>query len=183
MLMSAIVVLLAVALAAAVVLFARRRPTYSHTRDTISELGEKGSPDCLVVSLGVFLPVGLVTAALWYISRSSSGAAAHLAGAIAVGYCGAAVFPCDPRSPLTGSVRQALHNLAGGVQYVGGTLAMWRLGAQLGQVFAALAIIVGAATIFLSVPAFAPWRGAAQRLAEVALFAGLALGLSLQNAT
>jgi hypothetical protein len=99
-----------------------------------------------------------------------------------VGYCGAALFPCDPGSPLQGSASQAIHNLAGGVQYIGGALALWRLGAQGGFLFYALAAIVASAVVFLSIPSLGAWRGAAPRAGEAALFVGLALALGMQNA-
>lgn len=175
--MSILVVLTSLALAAAVYLFARRRPGYSHIRQTLSELGERGCADGRVVSFAVFLPVGLVLAFIWSVLREVSPAPAALAGVIAVGYCGAALFPCDPGSPTHGSLGQTLHNLAGGIQYVGGTLTLWRLGTQDGFVYVVLACIVAGAVAFLTLPSLFAWRGAAQRVGEAALFVGLAASL------
>ena len=180
--MTVAVLLVSIALAACIVFFARRRDGYSHLRQTISELGERGSADGRLVSLGVFLPVGIVLAAVAVSERSASDATAALAGAIAVGYCGAAVFPCDPGSPLQGSSSQGIHNLAGGVEYIGGALALWKLGAQSGALFHALAVVVAAAVAFLSFPAFASWRGGVQRVGELALFVGLALAIRAHGA-
>lgn len=180
--MGTVVLLIGFALAVGVVFFARRRDRYSHLAQTISELGERGSSDGMVVSLGLFLPVGVALAVIAYLQRSTSSTSAALAGAIAVGYCGAALFRCDPGSPLQGSWGQAIHNLAGGVQYVGGTLALWDLGARSGPMFKPLAVVVAMATIFLSLPVLFAWRGLAQRLGELALFVGLAWALWPQHA-
>ena len=169
--------LTALALVASLVVFARRRPGYSQVVQTISELGERGCADSRIVSLAVFLPVGLVLAAVWYTQRESSPAAATLAAAIAVGYGGAALFPCDPGSPAQGSVRQTIHNLAGGVEYLGGMAALWRLGTQHGPVFYVLAAVVALTIAFLTWPVLISWRGLAQRVGEAALFVGLAAAL------
>ena len=165
----------AAALAAGLAIFARRRPAYDALRHTISELGERGARDGRLVSLGLFLPVGLAMAAIAGLQRASLPDVAGLAFAIAVGYLGAAFFPCDPGSPMHGSTRQGLHNLAGGVEYVGGTIALWRLGSQHPSCFV-LAGIVAGATLLLSSPH--RWRGLVQRIGEVALFGGLALAAS-----
>ena len=175
--MAIVVVLTTLALATSIVLFANRRPGYSHIRQTISELGERGAADGRIVSLVVFLPVGLALAAVWYARKDSSPASAALAGVIAIGYCGAALFPCDPGSPAQGSTRQAIHNLAGGVEYLGGAVALWRLGTQGGPLYFVLASVVALAIAFLTVPSLGPWRGVAQRIGEAALFIGLALAV------
>ena len=175
--MSLVVIGLSVALAVGILVFAKRRAGYSHRRQTISELGERGSPDGRIVSLGLFLPTGLVLAVVWFVERDPSPAAAMLAGAISIGYCGAALFPCDPGSPLQGSASQSVHNLAGGAEYLGGLVALWRLAESSGPLYHALGAIVAMATIVLSVPALFAWRGLAQRAGECALFCGLVLAL------
>lgn len=156
--------------------FGRRHAGYSHVRHTLSELGQTGAPDAGPVALGVFLPFGVAMAAVGWIGRASDPQAAGLAACLAVGYLGAAAFPCDPGSPLVGSWRQALHNIAGAVQYVGGAAAIWRL-ATGGSCFAPLAAVVAVAAVLLSVPAVHRWRGAIQRVAEAALLAALMLAL------
>ena len=175
--MSVVVLSVAIALAASVLVFAGRRSDYRHSTHTISELGERGCPDASRVSLGVFLPVGLVLAAVSLLQRTSAPLPAALAGVIAVGYIGAAVFRCDHGSPLQGSSSQAIHNIAGGVQYVGGALVLSQLGARDGTIYYVLSAVVVLAAVFLSVPALHASRGLAQRAGEVALFVGLALAL------
>lgn len=161
-------------LAAAIFLLARRRPTYSHLRDTISELGEYGSRDQHLTSFGVFLPVGVILLLVGYLLRPFDSPPALLALSSAVGYLVAAFFPCDPGSPATGIIRQSVHNLGGAVEYLGGAAALWRLSETQGSGFQVLAVVVGGVGILLSAPAVAPWRGFVQRGAEVCLFGGLA---------
>lgn len=159
----------------ALLVFPRRRPAYSHTRHTISELGEVGSRDGRMVSLGVFLPIGLLLGAAALLAREANPNAALLAACVGVGYAVAAFFPCDPGSPLEGSARQGVHNLGGAVEYVGGTLALWRLGEVNSAGYQVAAGVVGLATVGLSLPVFFPVRGLIQRVAEAALFGGLLL--------
>lgn len=161
----------------ALIAFSRRRPGYSHLRHTISELGEVGSNDGRLVSLGVFLPVGGLLGAAALLTREVHPAASLLAACVAVGYAVAAFFPCDPSSPLEGSARQGIHNLGGAVEYVGGTLALWRLGEAHGPGYQVAAVAVGLATVGMSLSGFFPVRGLIQRGAEAVLFSGLAVAL------
>lgn len=158
-------------LLAGVVWLAARRPTYRHVRDTISELGETGAPDQRLCAWGLFLPVGLLllaSAAGW---REAHPWLALLALCLGLGYVGAAAFPCDPGSPLSGSTRQDVHNLAGGIEYVGGAWALYRLAETAGPHFRIAGFVVFGAVVALSFRH--PWRGAVQRVAEVCLFGGL----------
>lgn len=157
------------------VLLARRHKNYSHIRNTISELGEWGSPDQSLVALGFFLPIGLTTALVGYLLYGLAPAVAGLAFCISTGYVGAAMFPCDPGSPVTGSVRQSLHNLAGAVQYIGGGFALNSMSA-LGTPFKlASAFVFGCAVALTLLPATSV-RGVVQRAAEICLFGSLAVG-------
>jgi hypothetical protein len=170
---SAILVLIAsVYLAIAIAVLGARRPTYNHARHTISELGEFGSPYQGVVSFGVFLPVGLALAAVAVMLRPTESMAATLAACIAVGYLVAAVFPCDRGSPMSGSFRQGLHNLGGGVEYFGGAYALLRLAETHGPQFRVAGIAVGASALLISAPT-GVLRGAIQRVAEALLFGAL----------
>ncbi len=77
--------------------FGWRKRAYSHWRDTISELGEVGSPQCRRVSYGLFLPVGLLLVLVAMLADALP--IAGLAGCMATGYSMAAFFPCDVGSP------------------------------------------------------------------------------------
>lgn len=162
-------------LAVAVLVVARRRPGYEHVRHTISELGEIGAPDQTLVSIGVFLPVGILLFVVAYLLCPVSEPPAMLALCVAVGYLVAAAFPCDPGSPLSGSVRQAVHNAGGFVEYAGGAIALLRLAETLGPRFRAAGFIGCGALVGLSFSG--PLRGLIQRVAEAALFAGLSLAV------
>lgn len=161
----------------ALVLLARNKPGYSHWRHTISELGEEGSPDQALVSLAVFLPISVAMGIAAYLLNASLQPAAILALGLATGYFAAAIMPCDPGSPLTGSFNQGMHNLGGGIQYVAGAWALLRLGEPHGLPFRVAGFVVIAALIGLSFPQ--AWRGAVQRSAEACLFGGLAAAIWL----
>lgn len=102
-----------------VIFFAAGRPGYNHLEQTISELGEKGAPCANRVNYGLFLPVSLVFILAAFISENS-GYEKPLALCIGAGYFLSAFFPCDPGSPLAGSFKQTLHNIAGIIEYGGG---------------------------------------------------------------
>lgn len=156
-------------------ILAPRKPGYSHIRHTISELGEIGARDSRLVALGAFLPIGLLLLLAAYLLRPASPPSAVLALCIAVGYLGAAVFPCDPGSPASGSARQGMHNLAGGAEYVGGGGALITLAASFGDTFRAAGFVVLGSAIALTVMPTSPVRGLLQRAAELCLFGGLTM--------
>lgn len=158
--------------------FARKKPGYAHRRHTISELGEVGAPHQRVLALGVFLPVGLLLLVAAYLLQPVSAAEAVLALCISIGYLVAAAFPCDPGSPVSGSARQAVHNLGGAVEYIGGGAALLALNETHGLPFKAAAFIVFGATALLTVLPTSSVRGIVQRVAEVCLFAGLVVAAS-----
>jgi hypothetical protein len=163
----------------ALVLLGRRRPLYSHTRDTISELGEVGAPDQRIVAICVFLPVGVALLLGAALLRETNRPAALLALCVAIGYLTAAAFPCDPGSPLSGSARQGVHNLGGAAEYVGGGLALLELSQTLGPAFGAAGLLVLTIAIALSFPGIAAIRGLIQRVGELCLFANLAAAIWL----
>lgn len=173
MLAAVLAALAAACLAIGLFFFARRKPGYSHLHHTISELGETGSRDQRPVAFAWFLPIGLALLLVACLLRSHSPAASLLALAIGIGYAGAALFRCDRGSPLSGTWRQSLHNLAGGVEYIGGGMALVTLARDLGAPFRIAGFVVLGAAIALSVlPSTGP-RGAVQRVAELCLFGGL----------
>jgi len=183
--------LVAVFLTAGTKYFAGRRPDYRHVRHTISELGERGAHDARLVGLALFLPVGLVCAIISWQTKSEGAlgdALSLLSLALAVGYLTAVVFPCDAGSPLSGSWRQGLHNVGGGVEYVAGAIALWRIGQAaatretsraLTAAFGVAAVVVVLVAVALSVTGLSRWRGGIQRVAETALFCGLTVAALL----
>ena len=156
---------------------ARRKAGYSHLKHTISEIGEIGAPDQRFVAFGLFLPIGLLLLAVAFLVRIESPASAALALCIAIGYLVATLFPCDPGSPFSGTTRQALHNLGGAVEYIGGGFALMTIAESVGQPFKAAGFLVLGSAIALSFIPSTSVRGIIQRIAEACLFGGLALAL------
>lgn len=153
-----------------IILLGRKKPGYSHLRHTISELGEVGAVNQYLVGYGVFLPVGVALLIVGWLVESQSSSAMWLAVAIGIGYAAAAFFPCDVGSPVFGSLRQTLHNIAGGIEYGGGGIALMKLGEDYGQPYLAGGFTVLAVLACLTLfPSSAP-RGAIQRVGEVTLF-------------
>lgn len=161
-----------------VIWFAAKRPDYHHVRNTISELGEFNSPMQRVVAYGVFLPVGLMLLVIAGLSRGATPTVAVLSLCMGVGYAASALFPCDSGSPVHGSIRQFIHNYVGGIEYVGGSLALWHLGGVNGSdFFRVMSVYTGIATIAMLLRTFWGVRGLIQRVAEVGLFASLAAAI------
>lgn len=155
-------------LAVAIWHFGAVRPEYSQLRHSISELGELGGLNARIVSFGVFLPFGVAMLLVAWLCQDINLSAARLALCIAAGYVGAALFPCDPGSPISGSWRQFAHNIAGAVQYVGGAAVLRQLSSAAPLLeYAALLVSVAAALLLLA--AGSALRGAIQRVAEVVL--------------
>lgn len=162
-------------LVVSIIVAARRKPGYSHVSQTISELAEYGSAYTRHVSLGVFLPVGVLLGMVAWLLRFAHPPIAALALSIAAGYGLSALFPCDPGSPFIGSVRQAIHNFGGGVEYVGGAFSLLWISEHAGPGFRVAGILVAASVILLSFENRV--RGIVQRIAETCLFAGLVAAL------
>ncbi len=177
MLATAITTLAATYLFASLFALAPRKAGYSHLKHTISEIGEIGAPGQRFVAFGLFLPIGLLLLLVAYLVRPSLPAAAALALCIAIGYIGAAAFPCDPGSPFSGTSRQALHNLFGAAQYIGGGFALMTLAETFGQPFKLAGFVVLGSAIALSVIPSNSVRGIIQRTAEICLFGGLAMAV------
>lgn len=175
MLASGLIVVAGLLLCVGMVVFARRKPGYRHGRDTISELGEIGAPDQHAVAYGWFLPIGLLMAFAGILLVDVDATVAALAACIGVGYLVAVVFPCDPGSPLSGSLRQAIHNLGGGIQYIGGGFALLTFARDGGVGYQVAGFVVlGAAVALTVLPAGSP-RGFVQRIAEACLFGAAAM--------
>jgi len=166
--------------------FSSLRPGYSQISNTISELGETGAPQAHLVAFGFFLPVGLIVWwALWLTHhhrpcRDTSPVLLALSG-LGTGYVLAALFPCDPGSPLFGSWRTLVHSAGGLIDYGGtalGFLMFCRYCARHEMRAQAVAFGIASALGFLALvllglpPAF-PVRGAVQRVAELIQFTGM----------
>lgn len=151
-----------------------KKPHYSHTRHTISELGEKGGPNSALASFGLFLPTGIL---LLILSLSGENKTVQgFAACLSAGYLLSAFFPCDKGSPLEGGLRQQIHNFAGIVEYAGGAYFLYRAPEATQHLltfhYKIVAAVVIICVIITSVPR-APVRGFTQRIAEVLLFASL----------
>lgn len=158
-----------------IIYFAALRAGYSHIRNTISELGEDKAPNRKKVNLGLFLPGGIMLM-LTGLFVGNQGYGKELALCIGGGYLISALFPCDPGSPLLGSGKQMIHNIAGIIEYGGGIYFMHLSGHPL---FALTAIepqwITGVLILFIVFTPFPQWklRGLFQRILEVVLFSQL----------
>lgn len=164
-----------------VVLLAGLRPGYSHRRDTISELSERGAPRAKLTGLCVFLPVGLGLWWLAYLVWPQERDVGLLAASLGAGYVVGGVFPPDYGLPRHGSWRQKLHNAGGLIEYLGSAYALYRLAPAhltLDAVFYAAALFapLTAATAFFR--PFRPVRGLVQRIAECLLFGLMTLSVS-----
>jgi hypothetical protein len=161
--------------------FGAMDPAYDHTRDFISELGAAGAPNAALVNWYGFLPVGLAMTAFsilaWAVLPRSWAATLGMIGIFffALGYVGAAFFPCDAGcQPAEPSQSQILHNLFGLVGYLGAPAFMailalaarsWPGGGWLALIAAlgALAAAYGLPGLFDEVSGTA---GQAQRILE-----------------
>jgi hypothetical membrane protein len=182
---SALVTVAAVMVLLGTLCFSSLRPGYSHISNTISELGETGTPRAHLVAFGLFLPVGLlVWLALWLLHRETAGKdvsrVLFALSCLGAGYVVSTFFPCDPGAPLFGSWRTLVHNAAGLIDYGGtaiGFLLVSRCLARLRATPQAVAFGVGGVVglvslVALCLHALFPVRGAVQRLAELIQFSG-----------
>ena len=169
LLSSLITIAAGVYLCIGIIVMARRRPAYSHIRDTISELGEVGASDSRRVTYGLFLPVAILLFAAAATIFSSSERIAMLGVCMGAGYFVSVVAPCDPGSPMAGSFRQTLHNVGGGIEYCGGALSLWLVAEEHGSCFLYSGWLVAIGVIAISIPGLAI-RGLVQRGVETVLF-------------
>ncbi len=160
--------------------FGRRAPGYSHRRDTISELGAAGTKDARAVAWLWFAPSGLIFAVAAVALGEALGTddarrAASILAFVGVGWIGAAIFPCDRGAPGFGTLRNILHNLAGGGAYLAGAAGLIEMGRALEDTHYFLStsaqalgptILLG--VFLISLPGL-PVRGLLQRLMEAIL--------------
>ncbi len=164
------------------VVFGALTPGYSHIGQYISELGAVDAPYGGLVSLGTFLPAGVlaVLTCLALMTRVPPTRAARLGLAmvalIGVSWIVAAFAPCDAGCPAEGSPRQAIHNLAGAIGYLGGGAgflilagALRAAGASATRVMltSGCGVLLVAGLFALGAPELAAVRGVVQRAMEL----------------
>lgn len=157
-------------------------PGYSHYSQYISELGSNGAPYGRLVSLGGFLPVGVLLSlfavlAIFIPPRGGLRTLGFLFLVLfATGYTGAAFFPCDEgcRS-VTPSASQMMHNLFGLLGYIAAPVGLVLLGVSArswpgGKPLFPLAIVCAALAAggFLTM-IDTPFGGLSQRILEAAV--------------
>lgn len=157
---------------------------YSSMSHYLSELGAVGAPHAAIINIFGFLPVALATAILLSViafrqlrtNRGRIGAVLVGIG-LATGYLIAVFFPCDLRCPVQGSPRQAVHNLAGLIQYPLGALGLILMGQDLKRHKGALGwlfILSGCAMaigfVMMILPDQHGLRGFWQRLGDYSAF-------------
>lgn len=163
------------------VIFGALAPGYSHVSQYISELGAIDARHGGLVSLGTFLPAGvlLVLTCLALMTRVPptrlARAGLGLVALVGVSWVVAAFAPCDAGCPAEGSPRQAIHNLAGALGYLGGgagflvlAAALRAAGAPATRVgwTAATGVVLVAGLFVMAAPDLASVRGALQRAME-----------------
>jgi len=165
-------------------IFGLLRSDYSHTRQYISELGERNAAQATLVNVGGFIPIGLMVLAFLALlapylpARRSARVGLVLLAGVGVAYLAAAAFPCDAGCPASGSTRQQIHNSLGLIEYGGAALGLVTL-AQTFRTTApwrplwlpslALGILIACALLLLLEPS-ATWSGLIQRRAEASIF-------------
>ncbi len=161
----------------------------------LSELGADGAPHASFVNSVGFLATGILTVLLLGLARQrlprhaliSAGLVCCLG--VAIGYLGAFAFPCEPGCPIGGGARQALHNIAGLVEYAGAiaglgliALALLRIGAprMLAATLVALALVAGGFAMMMVGGTGSP-VGFWQRVADYGFFAWLIMIVAAPN--
>lgn len=161
-------------LAIGIMYFGSRKKHYNHVKDTISELAETGSADEKFVSYALFLPVGILLFIIGFATQNEI--LKGLSFCLGTGYVVTAFFPCDAGSPIIGSSKQVVHNMAGVIQYAGGLFFLWQAAEKNIHFFfgtyKAIAVLVMIGIIIISFPEN-PARGLVQRITELLLFASM----------
>lgn len=159
-------------------------PHYDRCAQFISELGAVGAPHASWVRFAGFLPTGVLGVLFAGLSlRTARDLRARwgllLFSGVGWAYVVAAVFPCDPGCPVSGSASQQIHSAFGLVEYLGGGIGLALLAGSgpggaprpaVRWLAGAGAAVVLAGFVGMLVPALEPVRGAVQRAAEGALF-------------
>ncbi len=175
----------AVSALAVPVVAARAGAPYSHVSQYISELGATGEPHAGLVALLGFAPTGLLllaflglAAGIFPPSRRTTAGVLCLA-AVPASYLAAAIFPCDPGCPGSGSLSQSVHNAFGLLEYVGAVPGLVLLGTAfrrsapwrpLSRASLVAALLAALGFLAMLAPPLEPVRGLSQRLAEASIF-------------
>ncbi len=152
----------------------KKRPSYSHLKHTISELGENGSAFEKPVGFKLFMPVGLAFVLVSGLMYSTNLPAAFLAAAMGFSYFFSSFFPCDPGTPMSGSWKNSVHNLVGGAAYITMIYQLKELSDQQVGWYAEVAFVALAVFLFNFMIGWPKQVvGLTQRLAETSVFIGI----------
>ena len=162
------------------VVFGRRWPGYSPTRDFISELGAKGAPDAATVNLTFLLAGVLFVATCAALARRRGAVALSLVSLVGWSYVVVAFAPCDAGCPAEGSATQALHNAVGALSYLAGGIGLLMASRAAAPerhapswLSAAAGLLAIGGLMAMGATELADVRGAAQRVVEGSVFAWL----------
>lgn len=163
-------------------------PDYSHLENYISELGAVGTQWGSIISLGGFLPVGVLVVVFLLVSaplvncKGLAKVGYYLMFFLGFSYIGAAFAPCDIGCPAQGTIRQSIHNSLGIFEYVAGGIGLLLFAScdlyQSRHKLYKLALRVLGTTVLLAFfamasPELSEWRGLTQRIAEFCMFGAL----------
>lgn len=165
-------------------ILAAMQSDYSSVGHYLSELGAVGAPYAEITNLFGFLPVAITSVILLLFiatrrlsDRGGQIGAVLLMFGLSAGYGIAVGFPCDLGCPIEGSARQAVHNLAGLVQYPMGAIGLVLMGVSLRrnqQILGSLCLFSGAAMgvgfVLMLAPDQAGYRGLWQRFGDYSAF-------------
>lgn len=167
-------------------------PDYDHLRQFISELGASGAPHGPHISLA-FIVSGALLTIFWLLCAALfprsplSLIGFGLCALNGLGLMFGGVFPCDFECETGASLTGVLHELLGGLGYLGGVAGIFLIGLAArrwpdGRGLFILSLICGvpaACVVWLVHPGF-HWLGVSQRILETAFAvwaAGVAFGL------
>jgi hypothetical membrane protein len=167
-----LIIAAAIVLTVSIIVLARLNPDYSHVRHTISELGARGFVNEKWVAYGAFAPYGLAMAVVAYVLRANEPIL-FLAGGLAIGYIGAAIFPIDAGAPWPGTTSNVMHGLCGAAEYIGAIAAFEMAGRDLGFPFTAAKFLIFGFLAATYIPGIREYRGLLQRIVEVLQVVGL----------
>lgn len=145
---------------------------YRQIEHTISELAASGNATEQRVSYGFFMPLGMAMAIVAYLTMGNE-ATLLLSLSLAVGYIGAALFPIDQGAPMMGSWKNAVHTLCGSASYLLALAGFEGAGREMGMPYTMGKFLVLAFVGIVYFPRLRDFRGLAQKVLEVAIFAGV----------